>query len=69
MEKYKNQMILETFAVYFTFTMPTNPLPDADIGHPQGALTLAMAVASNTLLLNYCILIPSTGRMFSLFIL
>jgi hypothetical protein len=45
-EKYKNKMILETFAVFFTFTTPTHPL-DPEIGHPQGALALATAAVSN----------------------
>jgi hypothetical protein len=44
-------MILETFAVYFTFATPANPLPDLEIGHPQGALALATAAASNLLLI------------------
>jgi hypothetical protein len=48
-EKYKSKMILETFAVYFTFATPANPSPDLDIGHPQGALVLATAAASNLL--------------------
>ena len=42
-------MIIETFATYLTFAMPTNPLPGVEIGHPQGALTLAMAAVSNFL--------------------
>jgi hypothetical protein len=47
-------MILETFAIYFTFATPTNPLSDSDfeIGHPQGALALATAAVSNFLLLT-----------------
>ena len=62
MEKYKNKMILETFAIFFTFATPTNPLPDLEIGHPQGALALATAVASNHfhLLLNRCTLLVVT---------
>jgi hypothetical protein len=39
-------MILDTFAVFFTFATPVNPLPDLEIGHPQGALALATAAAS-----------------------
>ena len=45
-------MILETFAVYFTFATPTNPLLNLEIGHPQGALALATAAASNLLLIT-----------------
>ena len=44
-------MILETFEVYFTFATPANPLPDLEIGHPQGVLALATAAASNLLLI------------------
>ena len=40
-------MILETFAIYFTFATPAHPLPDLEIGHPQGALALATAAASD----------------------
>jgi len=61
-------MILETFAVYFTFATPTNPLPDVEIGHPRGALALAAAAASKSLFLNYCIVIPSIGTTFPLLI-
>lgn len=39
-------MILETFAVFFTFATPANPLPDVEIDHPQGALALATAAVS-----------------------
>jgi hypothetical protein len=39
-------MILETFAVYFAFATPANPLPDLKIGHPQAALALATAAAN-----------------------
>jgi hypothetical protein len=46
-EKLKGQMILETFSVYFTFATPLNPIPEIEIGHPQGALALAAAAASN----------------------
>lgn len=56
-EKYKNKMILETFATYFNYATPANPLPDSEVGHPQGALALATAAASNFVLLNYCILV------------
>ena len=48
-------MILETFAVYFTFATPANPLPDGPdlkIGHPQGALALATAAAN--IFIHYC---------------
>jgi hypothetical protein len=44
-------MILETFAVYFTFATPVHPLP-IEIGHPQGALALATAAASNLFILT-----------------
>ena len=47
MEKYKNKMILETFVIFFTFATPTNPIPDLEVGHPQGALALATAAASD----------------------
>ena len=50
-------MILETFATYFNYATPANPLPDSEVGHPQGALALATAAASNFVLLNYCILV------------
>ena len=52
MEKYKNKMILETFMTFFTFANPTNPIPDLEVGHPQGALALATAAASNLLSLT-----------------
>ena len=45
-EKYKNLMILETFAVFFTCTTPANPLPDIKIDDPQGALALVTAAAN-----------------------
>lgn len=62
-------MILETLAVFFTFATPANPLSDVEIGHPQGALALATAAASNLLLLNYCILVtPLIGGTFSFLI-
>ena len=52
MEKYKNKMILETFVIFFTFATPTNPIPDLEVGHPQGALALATVAASNLLSLT-----------------
>lgn len=61
-------MILETFAVYFTFATPANPLPDLEIGHPQGALALATSAANIFYLLlpSYFFLTPPIGRTFSL---
>lgn len=49
-------MILETYAIFFTFAIPANPLPNLEIAHPQGALALATA-AVISLLLKYCILV------------
>jgi hypothetical protein len=49
-------MIVETFAIFFTFATPTNRLPDLEIGHPQGALALATAAASSLFIAFYCIL-------------
>lgn len=49
MEKYRNKMILETFAIFFTFATPIHPLPELDIGHPQGALALATAAVERSL--------------------
>jgi hypothetical protein len=54
-------MILETFAIYFTFATPANPLPD-EIGHPQGALALATAAVSTF----YCSLSYSGNSVFRL---
>ena len=42
-------MIIETFVAYFTFSMPTNPLPGVKIGHPQREIALATAAVSNFL--------------------
>jgi hypothetical protein len=45
-------------------TTPRNPLPDIEIGDPQGALALATAVVSDLILINYCILVtPLIGRI------
>jgi hypothetical protein len=61
-------MILETFAIFFTFATPTNPLPDLEIGDPQGALALATAAASLLLLKYNNLLTLSTGGTFPFFI-